>query len=380
MDENNKGTVFIGNYFEAVYPHFTIPDSPPVTEGGGGENEPEASTPIPQGGITYYYAGSQRIAMRDANGVYFLLSDHLGSSSVVVDANGKIVEEGYYLPWGGERGDLAIELTDYGYTGQMREGDIYFYNARYYDPAIGRFMQADTIVPPTQGTQAFDRYAYVNNNPLRYADPSGHRLWEGDGGGDYNWHYDYVMNLTNLEEREQNARTANAILDATLTVGSILFEPVDWAVTATECVSGDCSAWAMIGLLPLIPGSIGNKLDDFVDVGTHLDGIPLTGQKHHILSKKLWNAMSDPLKTAFGHNRDTLIVQAVDYAAHHGYQAWHRAVDYELVKFLRTYNPTAPQFIDELFELYTEHVDRFPTVLDILNRYRQERLWINSTY
>ena len=56
----------------------------------------------------------------------------------------------------------------------MQEGDIYFYNARWYDPELGRFMQADTIVPPTQGTQGFDRYAYVNNNPLRYTDPSGH--------------------------------------------------------------------------------------------------------------------------------------------------------------------------------------------------------------
>ncbi len=314
--------------------------------------------------------GFFQFAGNDRKSHHRCLYDGDGNRVAELNAAGQVEERAYYLPWGGERGNQEIELTDYGYTGQMKEGDIYFFNARYYDPAIGRFMQADTIVPPTQGTQAFDRYAYVNNNPLRYADPSGHRIWEGDGGGDYNWHYDYVMNLTNLEEREQNARTANAILDATLTVGSILFEPVDWAVTATECVSGDCSAWAMIGLLPLIPGSIGNKLDDFVDVGTHLDGIPLTGQKHHILSKKLWNAMSDPLKTAFGHNRDTLIVQAVDYAAHHGYQAWHRAVDYELVKFLRTYNPTAPQFIDELFELYTEHVDRFPTVLDILNRYR----------
>ena len=105
--------------------------------------------------------------MRDANGVYFLLSDHLGSSSVVVDVSGQVVEEGYYLPWGGERGNQEIELTDYGYTGQMQEGDIYFYDARYYDPQLGRFMQADTIVPLTQGTQAFDRYAYVNNAPLR---------------------------------------------------------------------------------------------------------------------------------------------------------------------------------------------------------------------
>ncbi len=57
----------------------------------------------------------------------------------------------------------------------MKEGDIYYYGARWYDPSIGRFMQADTIVPlQVQGTQAFDRYAYVNNNPVMYVDSSGH--------------------------------------------------------------------------------------------------------------------------------------------------------------------------------------------------------------
>ena len=133
--------------------------------------------------------------MRDANGVYFLLSDHLGSSSVVVDESGQVVEEGYYLPWGGERGNQEIELTDYGYTGQMQEGDIYFYNARYYDPAIGRFMQADTIVPTaSQGTQAFDRYAYVNNNPLRYTDPSGQYSCDPNGDCFINgWNKDYLV-------------------------------------------------------------------------------------------------------------------------------------------------------------------------------------------
>ena len=315
--------------------------------------------------------GFFQFAGNDRKSHHRCLYDGDGNRVAELNAAGQVEERAYYLPWGGERGNQEIELTDYGYTGQMKEGDIYFFNARYYDPAIGRFMQADTIVPmASQGTQAFDRYAYVNNNPLRYADPSGHRIWEGDGGGDYNWHYDYVMNLTNLEEREQNARTANAILDATLTVGSILFEPVDWAVTATECISGDCFAWAMIGLLPLIPGSIGNKLDDFVDVGKHLDDIPLTGQKHHILSKKIWNAMSDPLKEAFGNNRNSLIVQAVDYASHHGYQVWHRAVDNELRDFLIEYSPTVSQFIDKLVKEYAPLVDRFPTVLDILQKYR----------
>jgi hypothetical protein len=47
-----------------------------------------------------------------------------------------------------------------------------FYNARWYDPALGRMAQADTIVPG--GVQGLDRYAYVNNSPVMYTDPSGH--------------------------------------------------------------------------------------------------------------------------------------------------------------------------------------------------------------
>jgi uncharacterized protein RhaS with RHS repeats len=41
-----------------------------------------------------------------------------------------------------------------------------------YDPTIGRFISADSIVPG--GVQGLDRYAYVGNNPVRYVDPSGH--------------------------------------------------------------------------------------------------------------------------------------------------------------------------------------------------------------
>jgi hypothetical protein len=39
---------------------------------------------------------------------------------------------------------------------------------------MGRFIQPDTIVPNPGDVQSFDRYAYVNNNPLRYTDPTGH--------------------------------------------------------------------------------------------------------------------------------------------------------------------------------------------------------------
>lgn len=50
-----------------------------------------------------------------------------------------------------------------------------WYGSRHYDPELGRFISPDTIVPlATQGMQAWDRYGYANNNPVRYTDPSGH--------------------------------------------------------------------------------------------------------------------------------------------------------------------------------------------------------------
>jgi hypothetical protein len=49
-----------------------------------------------------------------------------------------------------------------------------FYQARYYDPVIGRFTSADTVVPDPEYSQDYNRYSYVRNNPLRYTDPTGH--------------------------------------------------------------------------------------------------------------------------------------------------------------------------------------------------------------
>ncbi|MGI6250769.1 MAG: RHS repeat domain-containing protein [Anaerolineaceae bacterium] len=110
-----------------------------------------------------------------------IYGDQLGSVSAVADAGGNLISEALYHPWGTTRYAQGASPTDYGYTGQMKEGDIYFYNARWYDPQLGRFMQADTIVPTAQGTQAWDRFAYVNNNPVNGTDPTGHYKCGPDG-------------------------------------------------------------------------------------------------------------------------------------------------------------------------------------------------------
>jgi hypothetical protein len=65
------------------------------------------------------------------------------------------------------------------------------YRARFYSSALGRFVQPDSIIPNPANPQAFNRYTYVLNDPIRFNDPSGHvcsdpdDLWSPscDGGG-----------------------------------------------------------------------------------------------------------------------------------------------------------------------------------------------------
>jgi RHS repeat-associated protein len=62
------------------------------------------------------------------------------------------------------------------FTGQEldEETGLYYFASRYYDPAIGRFISADSEIPSVTDGQAFNRYSYVRNNPILYTDPTGH--------------------------------------------------------------------------------------------------------------------------------------------------------------------------------------------------------------
>jgi len=133
----------------------------------------------------YYYAGATRAAMREGSSLYYLLGDHLGSTSLVTDPGGVILSAARYDPWGELRAASGPSQTSYGYTGQRTEKGLglYFYGARWYDPQLSRFLSADSIIPQQQGVQAWDRFAYVSNNPLKYTDPTGH--WR-DCPGDVN--------------------------------------------------------------------------------------------------------------------------------------------------------------------------------------------------
>ena len=141
---------------------------------------PGGALPAGQTWTYYYYAGSDRIAMRvksTTDRVYYLLTDHLGSTSVTTDENGAIHAGLRYTAFGETRYPKTAETTPTmrRYTGQLQvEEGLYYYGARFYDSYLNRWIQPDTIIPDQQNIQDWDRYAYGRNNPLKYVDPDGH--------------------------------------------------------------------------------------------------------------------------------------------------------------------------------------------------------------
>jgi len=124
------------------------------------------------------------------SGRVFLHGDHLGSVSVATDNDRRVVSRQDYTPWGEARGG-DITQTTLDFTGQRKDGTgLLYYGARYYDPARGQFLSADSVAPQKENPQTRNRYSYVLDNPLKFIDPTGHC-------------YD---NAQNNEERAENQR------------------------------------------------------------------------------------------------------------------------------------------------------------------------------
>jgi RHS repeat-associated protein len=123
-----------------------------------------------------------------------MLGDHLKSTSALVARNGVLNVKYFYYPYGARRGIPFNTITAKHFTGQYHEtalpgGEgLSFYNARWYDPKLGAFLSADSIVPNPGDPQSFNRYAYAGGNPLRFSDPSGHTKLCGAACEDeYKW-------------------------------------------------------------------------------------------------------------------------------------------------------------------------------------------------
>jgi RHS repeat-associated protein len=128
------------------------------------------------------------VAVKKGAELSYVLQDHLGSTAGTVNGSGAVVSTVKYFPYGSTMASTGTLPTDKKFTGQRQDNTgLYYYGARYYDPEIGRFINADTIVPNPADPQSLNRYSYCLNNPLRYIDPTGHESYsfKEDGNGYY---------------------------------------------------------------------------------------------------------------------------------------------------------------------------------------------------
>ncbi|UPG88326.1 RHS repeat-associated core domain-containing protein [Luteibacter aegosomaticola] len=105
--------------------------------------------------VTYYYTNQQ------------------GTPLATADGAGNLLTTSEYKPYGAQAAGQAASGP--GYTGHVNdpESGLVYMQARYYDPAISRFLSADPDGVSPGNSLAFGRYAYASNNPVGNVDPNG---------------------------------------------------------------------------------------------------------------------------------------------------------------------------------------------------------------
>ncbi len=143
---------------------------------------------LPSGVVEHKYSVGDAVVTKRSNGVNatnYVHKDHLGSTIAVTKADGSILQQFIYDPWGKQYTvytdtismmNFTSEATSKGYTGHemVNDFDVIHMGGRTYNPVLGRFMQADPFIQQPGNLQSYNRYAYVMNNPMSMTDPSGY--------------------------------------------------------------------------------------------------------------------------------------------------------------------------------------------------------------
>jgi RHS repeat-associated protein len=115
------------------------------------------------------------LAQTRSGTVSYDLSDGQNNVRLLTDANGAITDSYRYDAFGTALSSQGTTVNPYRYTGQQLDSltGLYDLRARYYDPTSGRFLSRDTAGIDVNNPVEVNRYTYVTDNPINFADPSG---------------------------------------------------------------------------------------------------------------------------------------------------------------------------------------------------------------
>jgi RHS repeat-associated protein len=131
---------------------------------------------------------------------YYYHSDHLGSSSLITNLDGEIVQHVEYVPFGEVFIEERNNTWNTPYLFYAKELDeetgLYYYGARYYDARTSVWLSAD---PLQEDFPNISSYAYVGNNPVKFVDLKGDSLiYHGDAQAVADLHNNHLGGYYNV--------------------------------------------------------------------------------------------------------------------------------------------------------------------------------------
>ena len=142
-----------------------------------------------------YDENNQPLAMKYNNTLYYYVLNAQGDVIALADQNGNLIAKYSYDPWGkllsvtpngwlDEQNAYYLEVAEANplrYRGYYYDSETGFYylQSRYYDPEIGRFINADSYASTdATGLLSTNMFAYCENNPVMRVDPTGELFWD----------------------------------------------------------------------------------------------------------------------------------------------------------------------------------------------------------
>ncbi|MEO8197599.1 MAG: RHS repeat-associated core domain-containing protein [Thermoanaerobaculia bacterium] len=149
---------------------------------GGGSSFAESSS-----GLVVQRPGGGQNLGGIADGVRHFGLDHLGTVRLITGPTGTVMATHTYYPFGREATSAAQDAEPLKFTGHERDlllsisstaDDLDYMHARYRSPLTSRFLSTDPVLGTPSSPQSWNRYAYVQGNPLKFTDPTGKCVWD----------------------------------------------------------------------------------------------------------------------------------------------------------------------------------------------------------
>jgi RHS repeat-associated protein len=229
------------------------------------------------------FAGTHAFA-QSAGTVTYVYTDPQGTPLAETDASGNITATFDYTPYGtyapNGTSTPGPNPNGPGYTGHVNdpETNLVYMQARYYDPATGHFLSTDPVKPAAGDTFNFNRYAYVDNNPIMGMDPTGmdddcgpgctimRRLqnwYDGIGKGELSGGSGMPTKL--LGQAQATTTYVDGEIHEDLSTAAGAAAPVADAVPGATLVA--CAAGESCGAGTLLMGSLSALPGDAIEVG-----------------------------------------------------------------------------------------------------------------